>query len=324
MRGGAVTLAEQLVVEIEQQGQPDALVVSDMIDLAAFLGLCRGVLAPDVPVVLYMHENQLLYPLGPGQQPDDALSLLNWKSTLAADAVWFNSEFQRSGYFAALPKFLNHMPDWRHSHLIDGVAEKSCVMPVGVATVELIKAERGPVGQSPLILWNQRWDHDKNPQAVFSALSKMAADGIDFTVALAGENQRVDPQEFDRAQVELGDRVIHVGHASRAAYQELLLRSDIVVSAAHHEFFGIAIVEAIAAGALPVLPDRLSYPEVVTDAFREALYRDGDLRARLAQVTQDVAGVSTDLEGLRASMARFDWSVIAPLYDKRIEALVSQ
>ena len=34
------------------------------------------------------------------------------------------------------------------------------------------------------------------------------------------------------------------------------------MSSANHEFFGIGIVEAIAAGAYPLLPNRLAYPEV--------------------------------------------------------------
>lgn len=322
MRGAAVTLAEGIRTEINAGGQPDAVVVSDMIDLAALLGLCRGVLAADVPVVLYMHENQLLYPLGPGQQPDEALSLVNWKSTVAADAVWFNSEFQRTGYFAALPKFLNHMPDQRHSHLIEQVANKSIVSPVGVSTLDLIEAERAARSGPPLILWNQRWDHDKNPEAVFRALGRMAEDGLDFFVALAGENQRVDPQEFDRARADLGERVVHVGHAGRSDYEQLLLRSDIVVSAAHHEFFGISMVEAIAAGAVPVLPDRLSYPEVVGRDWTSVLYADGDLRNRLVHVVENLDGVAAELVGLRRSMGRFDWSVVSPRYDAQLQDLL--
>ena len=41
-----------------------------------------------------------------------------------------------------------------------------------------------------------------------------------------------------------------------------------MTSTARHEFFGIAVVEAIACGCLPWLPDRLSYPELVPQELR--------------------------------------------------------
>lgn len=320
MRGGAVTLAEQAEAWIEAYGAPDAVVVSDMIDLASFAGLTRRFLPVQTPLVLYMHENQLTHPLGPGQQADEALALVNWNSMLCADAVWWNSEFQRAGFFAEVRRLLNRQADRKHLHLVAGVEAKSVVLPVGVQTDKLIAASRVVDDGPPLILWNQRWDHDKNPGAVFRALVKMAESGLEFRFALAGENQRVDPQEFAWVQEQLGSRVVHVGHAPRTEYESLLLRADVVVSAAHHEFFGISIVEAVAAGAVPVLPNRLSYPEVVPEQWHPLLYGDGDLRVRLVEVVEDLAGARAEANGLREAMHRWDWSQVAPRYD---DALVS-
>lgn len=42
------------------------------------------------------------------------------------------------------------------------------------------------------------------------------------------------------------------------------MNSDLIISTANHEFFGISILEAIAAGAYPVLPKMLAYPEVLS------------------------------------------------------------
>ena len=43
----------------------------------------------------------------------------------------------------------------------------------------------------------------------------------------------------------------------------MLAAADIVLSTALHEFQGLAVLEAIAAGCLPAVPDRLVYPELI-------------------------------------------------------------
>lgn len=322
MRGGAVSLAEQLAAHVAATGQPDAVVVSEMVDVASLLGLARHVVA-GCPVAVYMHENQLLYPDAPTQRRDDAAALTNWRSMLAADAVWFNSAFHRDALHASLPQLLDRQSEPRHTHLIDAAFARTAVLWPGVETKSLIAGERAH-NATPLVLWNQRWDHDKNPQAVFSALVRLADEGVRFELALAGENHRVDPQEFIWAQERLGDRVVHVGHLDRASYVALLLRSDVVVSAANHEFFGIALVEAMAAGAVPVLPDRLSFPELVASQWHaSALYADGELRRRLGHVLEDVDRARTSIEGLRETMGQFDWSEVTPRYDDEVDRLIS-
>ena len=50
---------------------------------------------------------------------------------------------------------------------------------------------------------------------------------------------------------------------SKREYWEWLHKADWVLSTADHEFFGIAVVEALFAGCLPWLPERLSYRELL-------------------------------------------------------------
>ena len=82
-------------------------------------------------------------------------------------------------------------------------------------------------------------------------------DYADFDVALAGQRYTEEPEEFERLRSTLGTRLVHDGHADLEAYRQLLCAADVVVSTARHEFFGIAVVEAIYAGAFPVLPNQL-------------------------------------------------------------------
>ena len=258
LRGGAVTLASAFDEHVAQRGRPDAVVVSGLVDVAAFAGHARRSLGA-VPLAVYVHESQLLYPLAPNQRADTSTALINWQSLVASDAIWFNSAFHRDALQSALPALLNAQPSPGHAHLIDGVFERSSVLWPGVETKALIGAERTE-RRVPRVLWNQRWDHDKNPHAVFAALVDAAAAGLDFTLVLAGQNQRPDNPDFAGVLDKLADRIDQHGFVPDTEYAELLLSSDVVVSAADHEFFGIAIVEALAAGAVPVLPTRLSFP----------------------------------------------------------------
>jgi hypothetical protein len=153
-------------------------------------------------------------------------------------------------------------------------------------------------------------------------LVALAEHGVAFRVALAGSNTRSDPREFDAAIAALGERVVHVGYLPRDDYEALLLRSDVVVSTAAHEFFGVSTVEAIAAGAVPLLPDRLSYPELVPAAFHDPVLYRHSLFDRLRAVLDDLAAARARVEGLRPAMERWSWPSVAPLYDAELAALV--
>ena len=80
-----------------------------------------------------------------------------------------------------------------------------------------------------------------------------------------------------------------------------------MLSTARHEFFGVAVVEALLAGCLPWLPDRLSYPELLPagggglSPARPPEDRDGLVRAirehlRPALASNAVAAIDTAIE----------------------------
>ena len=322
LRGGAVTLAEAFDAHVQDHGRPDAVVVSGLVDVAGFAGQARRSLR-ETPVAVYVHESQLLYPLAPNQRADSSAALINWQSMVAADAVWFNSAFHQDALRAALPKLLKAQPSPTHEHLVDSVFERATVLWPGVETSDLIGQSRTEHGV-PRVLWNQRWDHDKNPHAVFSALAQLADDGVAFTVALAGQNQRRNNPDFEWVHERLGDRIDHHGYLPDAEYKQLLLSSDVVASAADHEFFGIALVEAMAAGAVPVLPSRLSFPELIKPRWHHAtLYSDGDLVARLGQALSNLTQVRNELDGLRQSMQRFDAAIAGEAQDVAVDRLIA-
>lgn len=321
MRGAAVTLARRTEAWVERHGLPDLVVATDMLDLAAYLGLTRRALG-DVPVAIYLHENQLTYPRRPDEPLDQGLAWAMWRSLVSADAVWCNSRFHRDELLAALPGLLGSVPDHDHLGLLASVREKTEVLPVGVDLEPISNPPREsrPVG-GPLVLSNQRWHHDKDLGAVLRALLRIADTGSAFRVALAGDDTGGESDALQPLIDALGTRVVQQGYLDRPDYLRLLERSDIVVSAARNEFFGIAVVEALAAGAIPVLPDVLAYPEVVPAAFHpHALYGSGELTTALASAIATPEDHRSACAGLADAVRRFDWSVVAPVYDRAVEA----
>lgn len=316
MFGSAVTLVEQARQAAAEHGSPNVVLASDMLDLASFLGHASTVIGSP-KTVLYMHENQLTYPLSPTARDDLAYAFMNWSSMLRADEVWFNSQFHLDAVFSALPKFLRHFPDHRHVRLVEGVHDKSIVMPVGVGLDWIGETEKN---SPPLIVWNQRWEYDKDPERLFRALYRLADSGADFRLALCGENFRNVPVEFEEARHRLASQLVHYGFAAREEYEALLRDASVVVSTAKHEFFGIAAVEAMAAGAVPVFPDKLSYPSLVPqEVHAETLYRDdAGLDALLLAAVSDADRRDRIQSVIAPAMGRFAWEAVAPLYDARL------
>lgn len=315
MQGGHVTIAPQIAAAVTERGPFDAVLASSMTDLAGLLGIARRSLS-HTRVVLYMHENQLTFPRPAHDRDDLTYAMTNWTSMLAADVVVFNSAYHRDEWFAALPGFLGRLPDHRHTRLIGPVADRSVVLPVGVDLRALDAIERA-ANARPVVLWSQRWEYDKGPTEFAAAIEQLVADGVEFDVALAGERPGEEPPELQRLRRLLGERLVHDGHADVDTYRHLLRRADVVVSTAHHEFFGVAITEAVYAGAFPVLPNRLVYPERIPVEHHDVCLYDNaaGLVDRLAWAITHQAEREQAAAALRPVMARCDWSEVASRYD---------
>ncbi|MEZ6196294.1 MAG: DUF3524 domain-containing protein [Planctomycetota bacterium] len=296
----------------------DLVIASTFLDLAAFRALAPAEIARR-PHLLYFHENQFAYPAQREDERDLHFGVTNFQSALAAERCLFNSRHNLESFLDAAADLARRAPDMDLTSLVPDVRSRSAVLPVPLdLRAEPPCAAPRPAGP-PLVLWNHRWEHDKDPEAFFRVVETVAARGLDFEVAVAGESFARRPAVFDEAPARLGARLVHHGFLpSRADYLSLLRRSALCVSTARHEFQGLAVLEAAAQGAHLLLPDRLSYPELFPDLAR---YRDEeDLLSRLAAFVAAPPPVDPDLV---ARAIDFSWERLAPRWREELEALAA-
>ncbi len=324
MRGAAITLTRQFR---SQSDQVDLLLATDMLDAAAFLALTRHQTA-HLPLVMYFHENQLSYPW---QATDrDVIhcreldyGFINYVSALTADQVFFNSYYHRQSFLGELPRLLRQFPDYQEMETVTEIANKGEVLPLGIDLQRLDRFQpriAKDENQPAVILWNHRWEYDKNPSDFFQALDLVAANGIDFRLIILGQNFRNRPTEFEAARAKWSDRILHYGFASdEAEYAAWLRSADILPVTSHHDFGGISVIEAIYAGCYPLLPRRLSYPEIVPmDKFPDNYYDDvNDLAIKLGQAIQNIQAIRK--QNWASIVERFSWHQMAPHYDDVFE-----
>jgi len=277
MQGGAVTLAEKARALVAEGFIPDVIFASDMVNLPAFLALTRDLFAR-TPTVLFFHENQLTYPLPEDRQRDVTYAYINYLSALAADGLVFNSAFHEREFFGALPDLLRRFPDYTHVGTLPLLREKSQVLHLGLnlegldAVRPQAEAQRAKEPGPLILLWNHRWEYDKNPEAFFRVVNRLDDAGVPFRLILAGQTFNEQPAEFEKGFRRYADRVLHYGYAETFEdYAALLWRADLVVSTSIHEFFGVSMMEAVACGCHPLLPNRLTYPELIPEALHSPL-----------------------------------------------------
>ncbi|MBU1297343.1 MAG: glycosyltransferase, partial [Gammaproteobacteria bacterium] len=113
------------------------------------------------------------------------------------------------------------------------------------------------------LVWSARWEFDKGPDRLLAILEELEHRKLDYEIAILGEQFRSTPKEFNQIQAQFSHRISQFGFApSRADYLRFLSSSDIVLSTALHEFQGLAVLEAVTLGCVPVLPNRQVYPEL--------------------------------------------------------------
>ena len=323
MYGGAVSLAKDFLA---MDFVPDLFLATDMLDLTTFLALSRSKSA-GIPTALYFHENQITYPWSP-DDPDVALQrnnqygFINYTSALAADQIYFNSSYHLQSFTQTLEPFLKQFPDFKELQNIKSIKAKSQVLPLGLDLKKLDQYRVDKRTDLPVLLWNHRWEYDKNPELFFQSLIRLAQEKIDFKLFVLGGQYQKSPAIFAKAKTHLADRILHWGFAQNYKdYAHCLWQANLYPVTSNQDFFGGSVVEAIYCGASPLLPNRLAYPEHIPASKRKQHFYPSpeDFYQQLKRLVLDFEKnrrLIFENDEIQNFVARYDWSTLVPRYDQ--------
>jgi glycosyltransferase involved in cell wall biosynthesis len=280
-------LAERETLELAY----DLVIATSMVDLATLRGLVPRLAV--VPTIVYFHENQFEYPIverktgtvGRSQQSNNLLEaqMVSLYSALAADRLVFNSRYNLTTFHNGCQALLKRLPDKVPPGIVSLLRDKSSVIPVPLKSVASTPERRSiwgddstPYPQRALrLVWVGRLEYDKGGDRLLRILQQLELTGLHYELAVIGQQFRNSPQEFERIETQFAHRLVQFGYIeSRSDYLAALAGADIVLSTALHEFQGLAVLEAIAAGCIPIVPRRLVYPEIIPEAYCYTSLRD--------------------------------------------------
>jgi len=295
--------------------QYDRILCSSFVDVAAFRALVNRQFK-QVPLYTYFHENQFAYPVQKEDERDFHFGLTNLTTALASDRIAFNTQFNLQTFLAGIEQILKICPDMKLADAVDNIREKTSILYPGIDFNDFPEYGSCTSDYKTLtIIWNHRWEYDKNPEYFFEILYELDKQDVDFRLLVLGQSFQCQSEVFAEGQRKLAHRIDHFGYVeSREEYIRQLCRADIVVSTASHEFYGISVIEAVRAGCIPLLPARLSYPELFP---AEYLYEDRELFSRLKTMLQNPERL--DKSRAKTLTECFSWSVMKEKYGEWFE-----
>jgi len=317
----------------------DVLVATSMVDLATLRGLVPSLAA--LPCVVYFHENQFAYPIAKSvsastQQHSNTLEaqMVSLYSAIAADRVVFNSRYNQDSFIQGCDALLGKLPDKVPRGILSLFKAKMRVIPVplresggGAAS---ISAWRGVTVENTKrvlrLLWVGRFEYDKGADRLLNALNILEQSGVDFELAVVGQQFRNSPVEFSQIKSQFAHRLVQFGYIeSRVSYRGLLAGADIIFSTAIHEFQGLAVLEAVAEGCVPVVPGRLAYPELFpSDNCYQSYLDNSPLEAEgAAALIAEIFGGIIRGEMEVPDVSGFSATALKPRYAALIEDLCS-
>lgn len=317
----------------------DLVVATSLVDMSTLRGLVPAL--AQTPLWLYCHENQFAYPSSSTQQARGALKhdldvkMVFLYNCLCADTISFNSGWNRHTALQGLEQLIKAFPEKFDNQILEKVRKKSDVLavPLNCLSADTKANNQSLGGESALrIVWNHRWEYDKGPEyllAFVKALSKRKLPKriLPIVLDIVGQQFRQRPEAFARLQQFFDGenstvKLDNFGFIeSRETYLKCLQEADIVLSTALHDFQGLSMLEAVQLGCVPLLPDRLAYPEYFDERF---LYKWDDEPEACANFAVDQLVSLIEHRSIsRPPLTNLEWPALRMAYKEKLLAFTS-
>ena len=316
----------------------DVLIATSMVDLSALRGMVPKLSA--IPTLVYFHENQFSYPKSRHQFSSVEPQILNLYTALCADSVVFNSDYNRDSFLLGVSDLMVKLPDHVPSGIVDQLSEKSSVLPVPLESgcfdfLDQCLSPHQPItwrdrdlnkASRPLrIVWAARFEYDKGGDRLLLILNALKQQGVAFELALLGQSFRHSPAEFQQIAEQFNDELVQFGYEpSLARFRLYLSQADVVLSTAIHEFQGLAVLEAVAAGCVPVVPARLAYAGMYPSRYQYHS-EEKDLAAEASAAVNKIVELWCAMqqgENLAHDVSDYYWSAQKTHYQAIINGLI--
>jgi glycosyltransferase involved in cell wall biosynthesis len=285
-------------VEAIAAQSPDVVHVNGLIFPSLVAGL-RAALGSRAAIVVQHHGGE--FPIR-GEGIVGWLRERRWRAGLAsADAISFTAREQAD--------------PWRGA----GVIGDQRIIEIVEASTTLRTVDRSRartainVSGDPVILWVGRLTTNKDPLTVLDGLERALPRLPHAQVVMVFGDDMLLPEVDDRvrASAVLREQVILAGSVSRDEIANYYAAADLFVSGSHSEGSGYALIEAMAAGVVPVITDIPSFRAIAGDCGRR--WPAGDSQGLASALLEMAEGdISAQKQAARERFQReLSWDAIA-------------
>jgi glycosyltransferase involved in cell wall biosynthesis len=220
--------------------------------------------------------------------------------------------------------------------ILPRVQTRGLVVPLGVdpfkdaaADWNLLREKFPGLRDRKILLFMSRLDPKKGIIFVMQAAAKLLKQRDDFVVAVAGQGSRGYELELRRLSAKLGieQQMVFTGTVSGQMKQSLLQRADLFVLPSYHENFGVAAVEAMAAGVPIIISNRVNIHAEVTRAGAGLVVDldSNELADAIAILLDDDAKRrSIGQRGQSLVESNFTWDRVAAMTISMYETVIAQ
>ncbi|MCU1370357.1 MAG: hypothetical protein JWO77_1551 [Ilumatobacteraceae bacterium] len=178
----------------------------------------------------------------------------------------------------------------------------------------------------PALLWMRTFAAEYDPLAAVEVLRRVAESEPDATLTMAGaDHGLLDATRAKARELGVADRVAFPGYLDAAGKADAFARHDVFVNTNRVDNTPVSVLEAAAAGLVPVAMRVGGIPALLSDGVDSALIEPGDVDAMAAAIVDlvgDPARFEALSDGARELAARSTWPSVQAAWEQQLARLV--